>query len=632
MVDKVEIGGTVKLDRDQSLSWAQESTLRKLAASSEDNNEILKRLAQARGVSLDGIKKFTQSATDATDAFDDNAQSVRGATKKTRDYESALYDLRRSTDRYTSTINSVIRGTADPMQALPGMFTRFGEGLGAAVSSIRGLRGVGLMLGGLGAAAGAVTARFIDGADAYRQMINTGLIFDGTITGMISSVRSSGVSLQQASQIIQNRSAALLIQGETEFFSTVGRMSNTFSRFGMTMDQGAETLAELMDMQRLSGSLMEASQAQIIEANTVMLNQMQSQARLTGVSLRRQMEEQRRVAERTEIRLLSLRLTDEQREQQRRATAALTTTGMSSDAISGLVMQALTGQVTQAGAAAQQVLGPQLSQQLMDVITSGGDVQALLNQREFADALRVNIERLAPGLAAASAAGLGGQVAVIADSAARMTEYVYALQSGRRILPGGGTREEQAAAALRGDPIIASSTREYFNTVNNVSVSLGKLEATVMEAVEPAMRALWEQTNNLTNQFLELTTLIQGGDYAGAARHAARSGMNWILDNPELAAGAGALGAAEYARRRAAQARSSPTGPAPPPPPGGSGSRTFGSRLMGGAGALLGLNQLLSAGSAFLEGNYAETLAHAGLFLARKNPELPATQARLQIL
>jgi len=620
--NRVQITNAVTIAENQSMAWARESTLLRLAESSEDTLGVLKKWAQSRGVDLSNIKKLTSTSGETTTSMGKLNTETQGASRSMHSYNRAVDELTRNTHQLRSGLNSIIGGTADPMRSLPGLFTNLGASIGGLVGSRGPLRLLGTVATLTGAAVGALVARYMDAGDAYRSMMSTGILFEGSINSMISSVRSSGVSLQQASQIIQNRSQALIVQGEGRFFSTVGRMGETFARFGMTMDQGAETLAELMDQQRITGTLFSMSQDDIIRANTTQLNQMQSISRLTGVSIRQQMEERRRVSERQSMRAMAAQLEGPDLARFEALRNALTAAAVPEDAAAGILLQEFGKGTTTAGALGQQALGPQGMEIIRQAMETGDASLIQRNAAVFEQASRDMLTRLPAILG--ERGGRGAEQQAIALSILERSR-VAALG------PTAAARQAQADRAAAGESLITPGTEGFFRTVNATAMVMGNLEATVMNMTGPAMEYLWEQTGRAASAMFELLTVLENQGPLAAARLAGQQAWQFLGENPAMALGVGGAAAATYAASRALGARAGAT-PTTPDAPGGGTARPgalsrAGSFLRRGGSQVLGFEQLFSAGQAAYEGNFTEAAGHAGLFLLRRNPLAMAASA-----
>lgn len=332
MVDQVTVTNPIKIDEKQASTWAQELTMGNINRNITRNNQILERMARARNIDISGLSDLSRTAGAAAEGIRRSSATTtqvdRNRRRSAQEVADAMYDLKNNTRRVQDGFKSIIEGTARPLQAVPNLATSLGNLGATSAAASRSLGRFAPLFALLGTSTAAVITRFMDGAEQYRSMIATGILFNGSIESMIEGIRTSGVSMQAASQIIQNRTQAIIVGGEQEFFRSVGSMGNTFARFGMTMDQGAETLSELMDQQRLTGSLFTMSQEEIIRANTTQLNQMHAMSRLTGISLRQQMDERRRVAERLSMRVMAAQMPVEERARYEQMLTAVTNTGI----------------------------------------------------------------------------------------------------------------------------------------------------------------------------------------------------------------------------------------------------------------------------------------------------------------
>jgi hypothetical protein len=622
----------VQVVSSQSSSWASEATLDKLVRAAEVNNDILKRVAKARNIDLDGIRDLNKSSGTASVSTGKLSQQITSTTGSVRDYERSVYDLQRTTRAFNDKLVGTIRGLREAPnigQVLSNAgqgISQFSAGL-AAVGGRGRLAGLTRAIGTAGLVAGAVTStsaavigRFIEAGDVFRDMIESGVIFDGTVSGMIQSVRSTGMSLERAGQLIQSHSEAILITGEQRFFQTVSTMQETFNRMGMDANRGAEALANLTEMQRLSGSLFMLSEQERIRANETMLNQMHAQQRLTGISLRRQQEEQLAVARREKVRILEAGMTGPQREIVAQQRAAMANMGMRPELIEAALLEAFEGFGTREGGMARNLYGAEyerIIQQLRTGATIGG-----LEQRE---AFRARSQEVLTGSQRGIA--LMGESAYAQFIRAQGLATLERGQAGTQAPPGQEDelrgRQEQFERALQGQAILERSTIDLYTTQDSVAKTMGRLEGLLAKAAEGPVALFLSNTAAAATRVADIVKSLEGRSLDSMMSSLATSLATEMARNPEVAAALVALGlgGAALLPRPGGGPGGGPGGS-----PGGGGGGVpeviagFGRGASRVIGTAIGIEQLISAYNAYSQGNYLETAGHLGLAAARNSP------------
>jgi hypothetical protein len=535
-----------KIDDQQARSWAQESTLSELAGLQSTNNQILLKVAGKLGAETDGIKAAGREAKKTAD-------DLEYLGKGTKDYTRSVNELKYSMQRASSTMGGLITGSQEPLKMIPEMMKGFGGMLGGVFSKLGGNgKLASIAIEGLAGASGVLFARFLDGAETYRDMIQNGVMFNGSIEGMIDTVRSSGTSLKMASQIAQKDSTMLLINGPKNFFGTVGKMGGTFAKFGMTMDQGAESLADLMDMQRLSGALYSNSQEELATANEHMLGLLNQQARLTGVSVKRQLEEQKKVAEQANLQVLLSAKGPQARMEAQSVETKLLAEGFSGEEVTGLITEMLGGPMGKATARLRRLYGPAIEQTISGGAQAfaGGGEELLDQARDtLAKALPVAIAR-AQTSAFASGAGVDIRNKEDLDSIARMYRASGPSTQGTnaQAVKTDADRAQDANAGL------TASTLNLFNATNDLTQAMGKTEGMIAKTLAStgAIDGLTSSLGYLAKNANALTDSLRtwDGSMEGLLKKIKDASIGYIKEHPaEVAEGVAVGGGALLAKR-----------------------------------------------------------------------------------
>ena len=596
-----------------SENWATETTLKRLLIATETQFDI----------KTDGVDKFNNAAKKGSKSTNALATGLDSVTRSTRNYQEAIWDLEKNANKFNqrisgtmdvlkgqNTLASMMTNTASRMQNLGITLSALGGGSGrlSGLARVAGTAVTGLAA--VATASAAIGGRFIEAGDTFRSMIETGVIFDGSVTGMIQSVRRTGMSLENAAQLIQNHSETILITGEQRFFNSVTALSRTFSNMGMDATQGAEALANLTEIQRLNGSLFVMSEQDRIQANTTLLHQMDAQRRLTGVSLKRQQDEQAALNRRERVRLLKAGMSAERAPVVAAQEAGMLNMGMSQEVIEAAMLEAFEGISSQKGGFARSLYGSEYDRIIQQL--RSGETIGSVEQRAAVEA-RIRGEVGPRGGQRGTL--LAGQGAYAEFARGEAVSAMERTQAATRALPGQEDelrrRQEDAAKAMQGQSMLQTSTVNLYDTQTKIAATLGTLEGTLMRSVQPAVEAFLDGTSKAATATLNLARSLENNGLT-----AILAGLHATLGTEGLLALAG--GAAATAATRAAANRTQPEGG------GGRGLPPaivgFGAGATRLAGRVLGIGQLISAYTAYSQGNYGEMAAHLGLAAASKNP------------
>jgi tellurite resistance protein len=517
----------VKIEELQSAKWATEATLRKISEFSSMSNETLKAIAKSKGIESVQLDKLDLAAKSAAGNISDLGKSAPAAGKGLDTLNRSVDDLKYSLRSTHRSLTGLITGAGDPIR---GFSNVIGDVIGhvGRVNTVLQKMPAKLKIAGMvvGASVTAIGERLLEAADSYSQIMQSGVMFNGSIFDFVSTVRKSGTSLKAASAIAEKHSTSLLITGEKKFFDTVGAMTGTFSKFGMTIDQGAESLGELMEIQRASGFLYNASQQDLIEANTKLITQFESQARLTGISVKRQMEQQKQVAEQAQLRILTQGLSKEQRERITDLNGQLSSRGFSTEQITGILKEAITGVATESSGRLRSIAGSSA-----DVLVSnarqainGGNTDI----SESLDSFQKKVADIPMGIRTSLAYGKNAE---LMNGVADITQNMLDRKAGDNAK----ARQLDYEKIINGVNLLDTSTSTLFSTMNEVVKTAGKVEASIFENLKDPMNIFIESLKDATAYLHGLA-----GEHSGAIRNglgivgvgiAARYGLNRISGN-----------------------------------------------------------------------------------------------------
>lgn len=599
---------TVKIDQEQwrtMRGWAQDATLQSLVTATNASNTLLKAIGGKRTSNLDIAGQVQQGIIrPLTQGTDDTIKTMRS-------YKAAIKDLEITQYKYSSATKNLISkfetAGKEPSKLIPELIEGSTGKLAAAIGGVAAMFGkkgkvVGAAVAALGTMVGAASAkvveRFIEAADAFRPMIQSGVTFGGSIDQMVSSVRGAGVSFEAAGRIIEQHGAALVTVGEKNFFAATDRMGSTFKRLAMTGDQGAELLSELSDQMRTTGSLFDMNQEQYTQALESNIRLMQQQSILTGKSIKQQLAERKAVVERASFQALLAGESPEERTRLEQWFDQLVNTmKMSQEQAMGLLLQSK-GVGGTTGYASVNLATRGAASDLASRIAAGagvtdeGSKQAMQLAstymegftREYGKTLAISLEK--------GINNIFTQAGTSALEGARAGKTIEAALADPE-------KAEQARKAAEGISVLGTNTQRWYNTMNDITKKFGEAEAKAFELagenfaamidkiVESAKKLNMESISDMKKGLSELV----GGD------------TNLLAMG---GAAAGAIGVAAGLKGGSAGA--------------GSGGSMMGQGVMKFAGKMLGIDQLISAGGSLWEGNYGQAAAHLALFAAKKNP------------
>ena len=520
MVDDVNIKNIEELNR--AVGWAKEATLSRLVSAANDQVSLLETLAKVKAVELRKIKEadagFARVGNAAGQAADALKKGAADRKKTDRELNDSIRDLRWSMTRHGSQISNLLTRSTNPMTQLPSAIESTTDWL-AKFAKGNKIATVAVMA--IGTAVAKLAERFIEAAESYRGMMQSGVMFNGSVSTMIQNVRSAGVGIEAASQVIDQYSQALLSVGETKFFKNIEDSTKIFARFGMTQEQGMRTFAELEEMRRLSGLSYMQSEDDRIKSNEQLVQLMQSQTILTGISNKRQKEAAQKAAETERVRIMQASLSAEQLKQQQEATFKLAGLGLRPEAIEAALIEAMGGGVTAAGAAAGQALGPEYNKMVAAIQSGRIEEIGTQEQREALKQYTTQLLQATPML------GRGGATAQLIGGMA--LDVRAATLPATTARPGQETelekRKRLAERAARGEQIVDNTTQAYFETVNNTAVALGRVEALAFRLADPVISVLIQSLSLLSGAVNNAVggaagfsdTTLYGGLAAGAA-------------------------------------------------------------------------------------------------------------------
>ena len=607
----------IKIDNEQfreMRGWASERTLASLLSATEKSNELLKAIGGKRtgGVNLAQTATRAQKGLqNVSDELDNTQRAAQGFNESLKELEETQWKFSSKTKGLIDKLQSTSK---DASRLIPELVGKSANGLTSAMSGVAGIFGkkgkaAGVWITAIGSIFGAAATkaaeRFIEAADSFRPMIQSGITFGGSIDQMVASVRGAGVSFETAGKIVDQQGSMLVAVGEKNFFAATDRMGGTFKRLGLTGDQGAEILAELTDQLRTTGSVYNMSQDQIIQANETSLRLMQQQSILTGKSLKQQIAERKTMAERQSFQLMLSGQAPEEAARLQDIASRMRNQGINEDMVMGILMQAKEVSGTRSYGQAQVGMG-ELAGQLVEQIQSGAaakDIDQLTQQAGLTvkDFLQSTWKT---GVAALESNSAG----LTADLYKALLPILDPTRI-REAAEKDATKAEQARKAAEGIDILGQKTQFYYDTIFDVSKKIAQVEAKAFQIVSDGIDKVLASIIKAADQINAKGLLETAQDIAGMPGLASLGAAAGLAAAPNLLG----LGAGAAASGAAASGAAGVGGAA-------AGSGSMWGKAFKIAGKVAGIDQLVSAGTNLWEGNYGAAAAHAGLFLAKKNP------------
>lgn len=557
----------IKLDENQD--WARDTTLENITKRLDQTNKLISSLSPKR---TGAVKSLEQDAENASTSLKRVSREGKNVSDATETYWKALNDLRQNTYKVSGTFKSIITAT-DPLKGIPDSIERGTSHISDKLIDTGGkLSGFGktgaIAVATLGAAFAHTARVFLEAGDSYRTMIESGVLFGGSITDFATTVRGAGISFQTSTQIVSKYGATLQMAGEKNFFETVSRMEDKFAGLGMTMDQGTEAMADLMDQQRLTGMLAGRSERERIQTNTELMNIMQQQSILTGKSVKQQMAEQRTLAERASMQLLIRKLPKEQQERVQQAMVKLKAQGLSDEIAAGIILSSLGRGTTRAAGQFMAITGSREREGLGQYIRTGDQASFEQSIRQTGTAFEQFIQKV-PVETMAEMGGNMGQLVTSLLPMQQVTEKTTTVTEDQK---------EAADRARQGLSALTDQTKAYYKTINDLSRLIGERDAAAVKlatdnlglfydkiksiadldkvggfAIEhPIMSMAAMAAAQITSQFLG-NMLLKGGGAVfskvfSTVAGATTSVVGEVAKSAELASIEGAAGAAAIAR------------------------------------------------------------------------------------
>lgn len=303
--------------------WAKQQILERIANATERSASSLSAILSGKAEGINQLIDGAKTAGETLVKESEQSKKVRQQMNK-----MAEEDLKKSLDaklrqRESERMNES-RWAREKRRQTGQMWNQYGRSLTNSSSllqitttkmtnSLSSIPVIGTALGGaLGLVSGFISS-VMQSKDAFIDMVDSGILFDGSLTQFRTALGNAGLSTEQFSAIVSQSGRAISVLGESRFLETTNRLRGFFDDFGYSLSQGNQYFAEYLENSRLSGSVYFRTveqHAQSFRENMVL---MREQSRLTGVSVRQQREQQQALRREARYQALLRSVTPEQR-------------------------------------------------------------------------------------------------------------------------------------------------------------------------------------------------------------------------------------------------------------------------------------------------------------------------------
>jgi len=246
----------------------------------------LARLAKASKEQQEAAKKATEQTKEETEA---SKKALEQEKKKGLFSDKQLKQMQ-TTISSLGTLGSAVSGVALGMTNLMSALANTGNSMSAAAQTMNSIPIVGGVLAGVfGAVAGAAEKTY----KAFQQSASVGANFGGSITTMINSATSAGLTFEQFSGIIARNGQQLALLGGTseegaKRLAQLGKtikntpLGNDLARLGYSTEQINEGFAKYSSQLASTGKLQGMSNAQLVAQTGAYLQDLDALTKLTG--------------------------------------------------------------------------------------------------------------------------------------------------------------------------------------------------------------------------------------------------------------------------------------------------------------------------------------------------------------
>lgn len=291
--------------------WAKKETLDRIAKATESSADSLQDMLNS---SSKGLKRLESATSESATSTRASSRAQQDAAEKSKGLGKAFGDLY-TTLKGNNAYERERRGRSarefgTNLSDTSTMFRNATERVTSAVSSLPLL---GPIIGvSIGAISGFVS-QLLSTKDMFINMVDSGIMFDGSISGFRTAVGNAGLTVEQFGALVEQSGQAIKLFGENKFLESTVRLRSTFDQLGLSVTQGNEYFAEYLENSRLSSNLYFRTEEEHRQGFEDNLKMMREQARLTGVSVRQQRDQQRALAQSLEYQVMIRSLSPDRR-------------------------------------------------------------------------------------------------------------------------------------------------------------------------------------------------------------------------------------------------------------------------------------------------------------------------------
>ena len=575
--------------------WATEATLKRLADLTTTGNRYLLKMAEGKDSIDQAVAETTEELERLTSAVGRaKAEEILKLEKsrRTREGEERLNRLREDANySYVKSVNVLKSSLSMTSTAMSGSSTAITSFLSTVVDKfadkLSGMGKLGALAGAglsaVSAVAGYTVAKLVETRDAYTDMIQSGLFFEGNLLQFGADIRKTGLTVSEFSGIVERHGTSIFAVGERAFLGSVNQLGKTFDKFGLSIKAGTEEYAEYLDTLRASSSLYFMTTAQQEEAFKKNITQQTEMARLNGITVKQQKEEQRKLQEKASYKAIMASMTPEKRAAMEDTRTKLLGKGFSVEDVEALIMFKETGGAKRGGPIAGiQGAAPQAFDQLVASMGQMGETmdQALsVYGKEAVGGLMSNGRQMA--VQSYYGSGMGQ------DINNTMIRIATAMEAG--VL--GAPRTQMGPEGP-----MDQASRDVFTATREFAVAMGTLDSAAMRMASDGIGYLDKAIRGLA-ETLKGTTFQDISNYAknAAIISTAAAGVS-TLAGPAITAASALRGGRKIP---------TPYGPPAPPPAamtageaaGAAAKKTLGRTIPLLGDILLGLDYGMETGS-----------------------------------
>ena len=309
--------------KDKKFEQDLEKELKRLAEESKKSAD------QQKKISAEQKKQATQEQKDADQAHKDaerKAKADAAAVKATQEYEQAQKSAQSAIKNVGKELIDLASGMSQVLGALAGMDDSASKAAGALGQiPIVG----GFLAKALGPAADAAEKVY----DSFKKVSSVGAGFSGSFSQMIGAASGAGLTLDQFTGIVAKNAQGLAMFGGTteegaKRMANIGKtmkqsgLNDSLLRLGYSTEQINDGMASYISTMSRTGALRGMSDAQVAQASTKYMKELDGLARLTGESREQKQKEMDELARDAQLNAAISHLSAEEQENARKLIAS----------------------------------------------------------------------------------------------------------------------------------------------------------------------------------------------------------------------------------------------------------------------------------------------------------------------